>query len=244
MTSTLGSSGAAGALPTAPPGPPPPARPSVPPATRAVAPGWRDPRLWVGVAIVAASVLAGSRVLAGADDTVAVWVVADDAGAGATLSPDDLASERVRFADDAQLDRYFTVDDVLPDDLTLLRGLGAGELLPRAAIGSEGAADTVEISLPVAPLQVPPAVAAGSVVDVYLSDRTAAADTRARADAPAAPVDPALSEVTVVDAPTPEETFATSGERQVVLAVDADDVGSFYGAMDAMGDPVVTVVRR
>lgn len=207
-----------------------------PPATRAAAPGWRDPRLWVGVTIVAASVVAGSRVLAAADDTVAVWTVGQDAAAGEVLAPDDLVSERVRFADESLLAGYFTTDDALPDDLRLLRGLGAGELLPRAAIGEADATGTVEISVAVAPLQVPPAVTSGSVVDVYLTDRAA----QARGEAAAEPV---LTEVTVVEAPRVEETFATSGERQVVLAVDADAVGTFYGALDAMAEPVVTVVR-
>lgn len=218
VTSTLGSSSAA------------------PPATRATSPGWRDPRLWVGVAIVAASVLAGARVLAGADDTVAVWVVGQDAAAGETLSADDLVTERVRFADADRLESYFTVDDTLPDELPLLRGLGAGELLPRAAVGETGEADTVEVSLAVAPLLVPRSVTAGSVVDVYLSDRAESGSAR--------PAEPVLSEVGVVDAPATEETFAASGERQVVLAVPAEAVADLYGAMDALGDPVVSVVRR
>ena len=34
-------------------------------------PGWRDPRLWIGVAIVAVSVLVGALVLGTSDDTVA-----------------------------------------------------------------------------------------------------------------------------------------------------------------------------
>ena len=212
----------------------------MPSATRLSAPGWRDPRLWVGVAIVAASVLLGTRVLAAADDTVAVWVLAEDAGVGEVLAPDDLVAERVRFADDEALDRYLTVDEALPGGLQLLRGLGAGELLPRAALGEAGPTDTFEISLPLAPLLVPPSVTSGSVVDVYLSDRSASGERRAAGSA----VGPALSEVRVVDAPPPEEAFAVGGDRQVVLAVDADAVADFYAALDALGDPVVTVVRR
>lgn len=213
---------------------------SVQPAARASTPGWRDPRLWVGVAIVAASVVLGSRLLASADDTVAVWSVSDDAAVGESLSPDDLVPQRVRFADAGQLDRYFTVDDAMPQQLRLLRGLGAGELLPRAALGDSGADDSVEVSLPVSPLLVPPAVAPGSVVDVYLSDRGANRADREGYDA----ATPALSEVMVVDAPTPEDSFAVSGERQLVLAVAAERVGDFYASLDAMSDPVVTVVRR
>jgi hypothetical protein len=39
-----------------------------PPATRATTPGWRDPRMWVGIAIVAASVVIGALVLGASDD--------------------------------------------------------------------------------------------------------------------------------------------------------------------------------
>ena len=43
-----------------------------PPVSRAQSPGWRDPRVVVGVVIVAVCVLLGARVLGSADDTVAV----------------------------------------------------------------------------------------------------------------------------------------------------------------------------
>jgi hypothetical protein len=215
----------------------------VPPASRVSSPGWRDPRLWVGVAIVAASVVLGSRVLANADDTVAVWVVAEDVVAGEVLDPDGLDTARLRFADDDRLARYFTVDDVLPEALRLRRSLGAGDLLARDALGEEALADTVELPVPVAPLLVPPAVAAGSVVDVYVSDRGATSGSDGRR-VETEPSLPALAEVTVVDAPRPDEAFAASGDRQIVLAVEAAAVSAFYGVMDAMSDPVVSIVRR
>lgn len=191
---------------------------------------------------MAASVLIGARVLASADDTVAVWVVAADAAAGEALSDGDLMTQRVRFADDTALARYYAADDTLPAELRLRRALGAGELLPRAAVGAVEAQDTAEVSLAVAPLLVPPAVGAGSVVDVYLFERGAAAERPGRQDLVAAV--PALSQVSVVEAPTPDETFAASGDRQLVLAVGSEDVGDFYGRFQALGDPVVTIVRR
>ena len=44
------------------------ARPGdVPAATRPTTPGWRDPRLWIGVVLVTGSVVAGARILSGAD---------------------------------------------------------------------------------------------------------------------------------------------------------------------------------
>ena len=70
----------------------------VPPATRSTNPGWRDPRLWVGVVLVTGSVVAGARIMAGADDTTAVWAASGDLVAGQTLTTEDLTATRVRFA--------------------------------------------------------------------------------------------------------------------------------------------------
>ena len=209
-------------------------------AARATAPGWRDPRLWVGIVIVAASVLVGARVLAAADDTVSVWTLETDAGPGDVITEDDLVTRRVRFADGADLDRYFTVDDELPADLRLLRGLGQGELLPRAAVGSSDDSDTVEISLEVSPGLVPTSVAPGSVVDVYL---VAAPDDGPGPSRRPDDAEPALSSVTVVDAPPLEDSFGPSGTRQLVLAVAADDVPGFYSLLGSLDAPVISVAR-
>lgn len=207
----------------------------VPAATRAARPGWRDPRLWVGVLIVAVSVVAGARLLASADDTVAVWAVAGDAGPGAQLGPDDLVAHRVRFADAGDLERYLTLDEELPADLRLVRGVTAGELLPRAALGAaDDEGDTVELPVAVDAELVPPSVRAGSVVDVYLLGRR-------NRDAGG----PVLSAATVVDAPGIETTFGSAtGRRQLVLAVSASDATAFLDALGRTESPVLTVVRR
>ena len=206
----------------------------MPPAVRSSSPGWRDPRLWVGVAIVAASVLVGARVLAAADETVQVWSLAVDAGSGEQLSDDDLVATRVRFADSGDLERYFAVDAELPDDLTVLRGLGAGELLPRAAIGSGDDAGTVTVSLAVTPLLVPSGVGSGAVVDVYV---TGDVDGGRPRDAGV----PVLAGVTVVEAPQADDTFTPSGERQVELAVPDDEVGELYRLLGSITGPVVSL---
>jgi hypothetical protein len=190
----------------------------------------------VGVLVVAVSVVAGGRVLAAADDTVAVWAVAADAGPGAHLDPSDLEVRRVRFADDGALASYFTTDDDLPADLRLVRGVGAGELLPRAALGDAGrAAGTVELPVAVDAEQVPAAVAEGSVVDVYL------ADGRAHAR----PTGPVIDGATVVAAPAMTSTFgSTTGRRQLVLAVSSDDAAAFLELLGRSRQPLLTVVRR
>jgi hypothetical protein len=208
----------------------------VPPATRAARPGWRDPRLWAGVLLVAVSVVAGARLLAAADDSVSVWTVANDAGPGALLTTDDLVAHRVRFTDSEQLAGYFAVDDELPADLHLVRGVAAGELLPRAALGTGAApADSVELPVAVDADQVPPSVRAGSVVDVYLLDPGSRSETSG----------PMLEAATVVDAPPLDSGFGTvTGRRQLVVAVPADDATAFLAAVGRLENPVLTVVRR
>jgi hypothetical protein len=209
----------------------------VPPATRAARPGWRDPRLWIGLLIVTVSVLGGARLLASADDTVSVWAVSGDAGPGAELTTADLVAHRVRFADDGDLDGYFTVDDELPADLHLVRGVTAGELLPRAALGSASdTGDTVELPIAVEAEQVPPSVQTGSVVDVYLVGKGKGRSLEAG---------PVLAEATVVDAPSPDAGFgAAAGRRQLVLAVPEADAAAYFAAIGRVDSPLLTVVRK
>jgi len=211
---------------------------SAPPvATRVARAGWRDPRLWIGLLLVAGSVVIGSRLLASADDTVAVWAVVDDQGPGSPVGADDVVAVRVRFDDDGDLDRYLAADEPLPDGIVLVRGIGAGELLPRTAIDSAQGAGTVQVPLDLEPSRVPPGVDAGAVVDVYVG-------RPGGGQGDASPSGPALSEVTVVAAPPVEESFAVTGTRQLVLAVDDDAVAAFLALLDGLDDPVVRVVQR
>lgn len=208
-----------------------------PSATRVSTPGWRDPRLWIGVAIVAVSVIIGARVLAAADDTVGVWVVSDDVGAGSEVSPDDLEVRRIRFADPTDLDRYLLATESIPSDVRLTRGVGAGELLPRAALGSARDADTVEVPIAVEDEQIPGSVSAGSIVTVYvISLDGGTGDQRPGSGA-------VLTDVTVVDAPAVEDNFGTSGKRRVVLAVPREQVDDFFAELGAADPATITVVR-
>ena len=214
-----------------------------PSAVRAATPGWRDPRLWIGVAIVAVSVVAGARLLDAADDSVTVWAVASDLGPGDTVSGEDLTARRVRFVDPGDLDRYFRADEELPADLRLERGIGEGELLPRSAVGTSGASDAMELPVAVETTRVPPGVQSGWVVDVYLTGSLTTAQTGGTAVGPASGK-PVLTGVTVLEAPPPGESFAVSGQRQVVLGVTDEEAQQFFRASGSVDAPALTIVRR
>lgn len=205
-----------------------PGAPVPPPALRATRPGWRDPRLWLGVLLIAGSVVLGARLLAAADDTVTVWGMAADRGSGTPVAAADLEVQRVRFADGAALERYFPADQPVPEDLVLTREVGAGELLARSAVGAADDEPVLEVPLAVDPQRVPPGVEAGSVVDVWVTG----ADR------------PALSGVRVVAAPSYDEGFAVSGTRQVVVAVEDERAAAFERALGKLEDPVIRILQR
>jgi hypothetical protein len=207
----------------------------VPAALRGRRTAWRDPRLWVGVVLVAASVVAGARLLAAADDTVQVWSAAEDLGAGQRVGPEDLVAQRVRFGDPAALGDYFAAEDALPAELELTRTVGAGELLPRAAVGEPDASGLVEVPVAVDAELVPPGTGPGDEVDLYVVAPAPEGATAGGA---------ALEAATVVAAPDPAESFGATGKRQLVLAVPEADAPAFFALLSRYDAPTLTVVRR
>ncbi|MFZ2016376.1 MAG: SAF domain-containing protein [Nocardioides sp.] len=211
-----------------------------PAARRVATPGWRDPRLWVGVAIVAVSVLAGAWAFGTSDDTVPVWAATTALPAGHRLTADDLSVRRVRFAADGDRLRYLAADRQLPADAVLLRPVGEGELLPGAAVGRGGAAGAREVPISVAPDQVPRGVEVGDVVDVYLRPAT----HTGCAGSPVCSGSPVLSGVTVADAPAVEQQFGPDGARMLVLSMDESSAHRFFRVLASTDDPALTVVGR
>ena len=218
----------------------------VPVALRGRRQGWRAPRLWIGIALVAASVVVGGRVLAAADDTVQVWSAAGDLVAGQRVGDDALVAVRVRFADPAALADYYTVDDELPAELAVTRSVGAGELLPRSAVASPTGTGLAELPVAVEPELVPPGIGPGDVVDLYLVARPSAETPAQPGPGPEADstTGPALAGVSVVEAPDLSSSFGTSGRRQVVLAVPEAEVPAFFALLARYDAPGLAVVRR
>ena len=215
----------------------PPRSLTPPSATRSRSPGWRDPRLWVGVVVVAGSVLLGARVVGAADDTVTVWAAAEELAPGATLAADDLVAVRVRFAEDTDLAAYLPTSAELPADATLTRGVGAGELVPTAALGDAEGTGLLQLPIAVEPEQLAGAVSSGTRVNVYLV-------ARGGSDRGYDSGEPVLEDVAVLDATLADEGYAASGLRRLVLAVPEEDAGRFYGLLGSLSDPLVSVAAR
>lgn len=203
-------------LPSPPPLPVPPA-----PSARLSLSRWRDPRLVLGLLIVAGSVLLGSWALAAADDTVTRWGVRVALPAGVRIEAEDLERREVRFADGAS-DPYLPITaDVV--GRVVSRSVGVGELLPAAVVAATTASSRLQLPLTVDQTGIPGAVRRGSVVDVWLAPRDPHPDgTRARR---------VLREVVVLEVPDPADPLAPTSVQSVVVAVDErDDVAAVLGA--------------
>ncbi|GIG28243.1 hypothetical protein [Cellulomonas marina] len=134
-----------------------------PVAVRLRRPGWRDPRLLVGIALVAGSVLLGSWVVRSAQATVPVLVARGTLVPGDVVAAADLAVEEVRLVDAA---RYVPAATGLPQDAVVVRVVGEGELVPAAAVVPGAVLDVRPVAVPTT--TAPSAdLVVGSTVDLW-----------------------------------------------------------------------------
>lgn len=150
-----------------------------PPAMRLRRPGWRDPRLLVGLVLVAASTLAGARLLAQSDDTATVWATAGTVRAGDDAAEVELVSSRIRLEDGATESSYLSAATRPGGVFT--RDLAAGELVPASAL-SAAESDLADIALAVEAGDAPADLTDGELVDVWsvpdLAASASAGDTQ------------------------------------------------------------------
>lgn len=181
---------------------------------------WRDPKLWLGVVLVLASVVLGGRLLASADDTVEVWQVAHDIPAGATVASADLRVTRAHFDDAAVAAQYLRAGHPVQPGARATRDLHAGEILAVSAVGSGSAAPTRELPLGVGATHQPADLRAGDHVEVWAVPGSSPAGSR-RVAAPAL----VLSDVTVLS--VGGSAVGVAGERPVLVSMaPRADVGS------------------
>ncbi len=226
------------ARPQAVSAPPPPASPE---ATRVRRRLWRDPRLVVGVAIVAVSVLVGARLFAGADDSVPVWAARSAMTAGQPVGVADLVRTQVRFTGQDDANRYVSADAAPPAGTVLRRDVGAGELLPRAAVTGRAAGDLVEVPLSVPSDGVPATVRVGSVVDVWVAPDRA---TVPAGETPAGRAVLVFDDVTVVAVPRAASALGPTATRQVIVGVGSRLQAALPRALGRLSRGSVLLTRQ
>lgn len=209
-----------------------------PPAKRSRPPGWRNPRLLLGLVLVAASVVLGARLMASADDTVPVWAVARDLPAGAAVSTDDLERRQLRFPDEATADAYLSADAPLPEGATLAREVAAGDLLPRSALSTGAGPALIHVPISVAADDLPASVREGSRVDVWVTPQVSAVEG---AKLTAVRV---LEDVAVIAVPAAADRLAPQATRQVIVGVPKERAATLGPAIGSMSDGRVVIARH
>jgi hypothetical protein len=202
-----------------------------PPGRRLGAARWLDARLLVGLFLVLGSVMLGAKVVAEADDSVAVWAARADLAPGDALDAGDVETRQVRMAD---LAAYVGGD--LPAGYVLTRPVGSGELLPRAAVALPGDAGARRIvTVPVERHHFPGTLAAGERVDVYVT-------ASSTAGTPTGPPEQVLAKALVDGVDADSGRFGGStGAVGVALSVAPTDVPALVSAIQRGAIDLVSV---
>ncbi|MGN6326494.1 hypothetical protein [Pseudolysinimonas sp.] len=168
-----------------------------------------DPRLLVGLLLVAASIAATAGIVAAVDRRVQVYAAAGPLEPGQRIAASDLVSRGVAL--DGSDSLYLGVGDVPRGGLVVTRAVAQGELVPAASVGRTSDVDATSLVLRVA-TRVSAAVKPGASIDVWSS---AAPDPGATTGDDA----PATAPPTVLVAGA---TVVRVLDEQQALAVDRD----------------------
>jgi hypothetical protein len=174
---------------------------------------------------VLGSVLLGTWVVAEADRTVPVWAAGRTLPVGAELTPETLVRTRVRLG--VGTGAYLDARIAPPSGLVVLRPVGAGELLPRSALGTSARSVLRPVTVPV-PGPLPADLRPGAVVDVWSAARAEGLDTTSHV--PARLLVPAAA-VHAVN--RDQDAFATTENAGVEVLVGPAELPAVLDALAA-----------
>lgn len=125
-----------------------------------------DPRLVIGLVLVAASVAGVVGIVAASDARTTVLAASGALLPGDRIVRADLVERSVTL--DGAETHYLRADEVPADGLVIVHAVRAGELLPRAAVGDAAGIRATAVVLQLAS-PASTAVRAGAAVDVWAS---------------------------------------------------------------------------
>src|SRR5699024_1193331 len=97
-------------------------------ASRIRAPGWRDPRLIVGIILVLLSITGVVALIQTMDAREGYWAASVDLVPGAEVSAEDFHIVQASMSESS--DRYWIADDELPSKLLVAFTIRQGAMLP------------------------------------------------------------------------------------------------------------------
>jgi hypothetical protein len=179
-----------------------------------------DPRILIGIALIAASALGTTALVGALTRTVVVYRADGPIVAGDRVTARTLAPATVRLGDAAGL----YLSGALPEaGLVATRPIAAGEIVPRSAVGTDVAVHSATVVVDLAsPLAA--GVAVGSTVDLWSAAKTDPTENRY-----AAPV-VLVGDAVVSRVVAPGGLIAGSTKDSVELQVPRDEVAAVLAA--------------
>jgi hypothetical protein len=190
-----------------------------------------DPRLVIGILLVASSTTGVWLLVSGLDDAGDVYVARDTLTPGTRIDIDDLTLESVRLGGAAE--RYLAPEDLPGDGLVVTRTIPAGELVAVSAVDD---VDRTGLATVVVPSRgaLPTGLGAGSVVDVWAAREL----ERGSYEPPAVLV--AAAEIAGIQE---AEGMVDAGGVSVELLIPREKVAALLEAL-AAGDAIDLVPSR
>ncbi|MBM7830081.1 uncharacterized protein (DUF433 family) [Agromyces cerinus] len=190
-----------------------------------------DPRLIIGIVLIAGSTFGVWTLVSGLDDGVEVYVARDTLASGTRIQVDDLGTESVRLGASAQ--HYLVAGEFPEGGLVVARTIEAGEIVPDASVDATDRAGLATVVVPSrGPL--PADVTSGTRVDVW----TAAEMEGGGYEPPTVLV--AGAEIAGV---IESEGMVSSAGTSVEVLVPREKVAALLGAL-ASGDAIDLVPAR
>lgn len=192
-------------------------------AGRVRRPSWRDPRLLIGLALIALAVAAVVMIVQRSDTTEPFYAAARDLAPGTVVGADDLVVVHVRVGGG----EYVPQSHALAGKV-LSRSVGEGELVPASALVDVGAYSArsiaVQSSMPLAD-----GVGVGSAVDVWVTVKDDSGSHSTLVG----------SGLAVTDVREATSSLGSSGGQTVYVAVPLGDVANVLDAVSADGEVAI-----
>lgn len=202
---------------------------SSPVAGRLRRPGWKDPRLLVGLLLIAIAIVGVSVIVQSADRTTPYYTATSTLTPGTVLEEGDLAVAHARVDDGTYL---AVATEVEPWGQVVTRVIEGGELVPASSLNNPDQFDGRPVAV-VTTAPVSEDVRAGASVDVWVTSL----------DEQGQPVSSLVGEQLVVaDVVREEGAFASSRMPTVYIVVPSGEIQSLLEALAVGGE--VSVVGR
>jgi hypothetical protein len=124
-----------------------------------------NPRLFSAVGLIATSLIAAIAISSSANRSIYVWAANSQIAAGNEIKSADIRKTKVFLPQNSKL--YFSTEAKLIGS-TLLRTVGAGELIPASAVSNEkNVSNKKSVPIKVARNDYPSDLISGSIIDIY-----------------------------------------------------------------------------